>query len=149
MIQSLLDGCDTSRIFAADHIADLFWEFELFLLYDLFVFDNVDRDVVIDESEDIEIHEVDRAFDLDDIFFAHFIALRVFDDCDAAVQFIEVKVLVDIHASASFDVVENKAFRDTSYIQCIFYHVCFLSVILEFLPYIQCNMFRFTVLCLP
>ena len=67
--------------YAADHIADLFWEFELFLLYDLFVFDNVNRDVVIDESEDIEIHEVDRAFDLDDIFFAHFIALRIFDDC--------------------------------------------------------------------
>ena len=29
MIQFLLDGCDTSRIFAADHIADLLGEFKL------------------------------------------------------------------------------------------------------------------------
>ena len=148
MIQSLLDRCDTSRILAADHVADFFWEFQLFLLNDLFIFNDVDRDVVIDESEDVQIHEIDRTLDLDDILFAHFIALCVFDDRNAAVQLIEVKIFIDIHASASFYVVENKAFRDTSYIQCIFYHGCFLSVIPEFLPYDQCLMFQHEVLLL-
>ena len=149
MIKSLLDGGDAPRVLAADDIFDLFRKLELLLVNDLLILDDVYRDIVVDESENIQIHEVDRAFDLDDIFLSHLVAFCVFDDCDAAVQFIEVKVFVDIHASASFDVVENKAFRDTSYIQCIFYHVCFLSVILEFLPYIQCYMFQFTVLCLP
>ena len=91
MIKSLLDRCDTSRILAADHVADFFWEFQLFLLNDLFIFNDVDRDVVIDESEDVQIHEIDRTLDLDDILFAHFIALCVFDDRNAAVQLIEVK----------------------------------------------------------
>ena len=148
MIKSLLDRCDTSRVFAADHIADLLGESELFLLHDLFIFNNIDRDVVIDESENVQIHEIDRTLDLDDILFAHFIALCVFDDRNAAVQLIEVKIFIDIHASASFYVVENKAFRDTSYIQCIFYHGCFLSVIPEFLPYDQCLMFQHEVLLL-
>ena len=148
MIQALLDGCDAARVFAFDHIADLPGQLQVFLFDDLFIFNNIDRDVVIDESENVQIHEIDRTLDLDDILFAHFIALCVFDDRNAAVQLIEVKIFIDIHASASFYVVENKAFRDTSYIQCIFYHGCFLSVIPEFLPYDQCLMFQHEVLLL-
>ena len=89
MIQPLFDGCDASRIFAADHVADLFGEFELLLLHNFLILNDIDRDVMIDESENIQIHEVDRAFDLDDIFLSHLVAFCVFDDCDAAVQFIE------------------------------------------------------------
>ena len=110
MIQPLLDRCDTSRILAADHVADFFWEFQLFLLNDLFIFNDVDRDVVIDESEDVQIHEVDGAFDLDNIFFTHFIAFCVLDNGNTAVQFVKMQIFVDIHAPACFDMVEHKTF---------------------------------------
>ena len=146
VIQSLFDGCDTSGVFAADHIADLFGKPELLFLHDLLVLNDIDCDVVIDESENIQIHEIDRAFNLDNIFLSHFIALGVFDDRNTAIEFIKMKVFVDIHASAGLNMVENKAFRDTSYVQCIFYHDCFLSVILEFLPYNECVIFQFAVL---
>ena len=128
MIQPLLDGCNASRVLAADHIADLFREFQLFLLNDLFILDDIDRDVVINESENIQIHEVDRALNLDNIFPAHFIALCVLDDGDAAVQLVQMQIFVNVHTPACLNMVKNKAFRDTSYIQCIFYHGRFLSI---------------------
>ena len=122
MIQSLFDGCDASRVPAADHIADLFGKFQLLFLDDLLVFYDIDRDIVIDESENIQIHEVDRALDLNDIFLAHLIAPGILDDGDTAVQLVEVQVFIDIHASSRLDMVEDEALRDTSYIQCTFYH---------------------------
>ena len=85
MIKSLLDRCDTSWILAADHIFDLLRKSQRFLGDDLSVFNNIYSNVVIDESEDIEIHEIDRAFDLHDIFFAHFITFCIFDDGNTAV----------------------------------------------------------------
>ena len=42
LIQSVLDRCDAARILAFDHIDDLFWKVQLFLVYDLTVFDDVD-----------------------------------------------------------------------------------------------------------
>ena len=63
VIQFLLDRSDTSRIFAADYICDLFREAERFFIYNLRVFNNIDSDVMVNESEDIKIHEVNRAFD--------------------------------------------------------------------------------------
>ena len=123
MIQSLLDGSDTSRVLAADHVLDLLGESELLLRYDLFIFNDVDRDVVIDESKDIQIHEIDRALNLHDVLLAHFAALGILDDGNAAVQFVEMKVFIDLHTLAGLDVIEYKAFRDTSYVQCILYHL--------------------------
>ncbi len=128
VIQALLDGCDAARVFAADHIADLFGQFQIFLLDDLLIFDNVDRDVVIDKSEYVEIHEINGTFDLDDILSSHFVALSVLDDRHAAVQFIKVQIFVDIHTLSGLDVVEHETFGDASYIQCIFYHSSFLSL---------------------
>ena len=128
VIQALLDGCDAARVFAADHIADLFGQFQIFLFNDLLIFNNVDRDIVIDESEDVKIHEINGAFDLDDIFFAHLVALCVLDDRHTAVQFVKVQIFVDIHALSGLDVIEHETFGDASYIQCIFYHSSFLSL---------------------
>ena len=46
MIKSLLDGGDAPRILAADDIFDLFRKLELFLVNDLFILDDVYRDIV-------------------------------------------------------------------------------------------------------
>ena len=121
MIQFLLDGCDTSRILAADHIPDLFWEFQLFLFNDLFILNDIYRDIVIDKSKDVQIHKVDRTLDLDDVFPAHLAALCVLYDSNTAVKLVQVEIFVNIHALSCLDVVQDKAFRYTSYIQCTFY----------------------------
>ena len=110
MIQSLLDGGDAPRVLAADHVFDLSRKPELLLLNDLFVLDDVYRDIVVNESENVQIHEIDRAFDLNDVLFSHLAALCVLDDRHTAVQLVKVEIFVDIHAPACLDVVEDEAF---------------------------------------
>ena len=90
VIQTLFDGSDAPRVFAADHIFDFFWESELLFGYDLLIFNNIHRNVMIDESEDVKIHEINRAFDLHNIFFSHFIAFCIFDNRDTAVQLVKM-----------------------------------------------------------
>ena len=67
-------------------------------------------DVVIDETEDVQIKVFNRAFYFDDIFFSHFVAAGVFDDGNTAVQLIQFQIMVDGHALSCFDVVENHTF---------------------------------------
>ena len=50
MIQSLLDRSDTTRVFTTNHIFDFFWKFEKFFLNDFFILDDIDRNIVINES---------------------------------------------------------------------------------------------------
>ena len=92
MIQFLFDGCDTSWIFAADHIFDLFRKLKQFLFYDLFILDDVDCDVVIDKTKDIQINDIDRAFNLDDILFTHLVTFGILDDGYAAVKLIKFQI---------------------------------------------------------
>ena len=66
-------------------------------------------DVVIDESEDIKIHEIDRAFNLDDILFTHLVTFGILDDGYAAVKLIKFQIFVDIHAFSCFDVIQYEA----------------------------------------
>ena len=55
MRQLLLDGGDAAGIFAVDDVCDFLWHFHPFFLYDMAVLDDIDRDVVIDVSQDIQI----------------------------------------------------------------------------------------------
>ena len=71
-------------------------------------------DVVIDETEDVQVEVLDRAFYFDDIFFAHLVAAGVFDYGDAAVQLIQLQIVVNGHAFAGFDMIQNKSFFNTS-----------------------------------
>lgn len=122
MIQFLLNGSDASRIFAFDHVADLFRKRERLFGDDLSVLDNVHSDIVINEAEDIKIHKIDGTFDLHNVFFSHFAALGVFDDRHATVELVKVEIFVNLHALASLDMIQYKAFRNASHVQCIFYH---------------------------
>lgn len=85
MIQFLLDGSDASGILAPYHVDNLLWKMETLLVNDLGILDNVDGDVVVNESKDVQVNEVYRAFNLHDILLAHLVALGILDDRDTAV----------------------------------------------------------------
>mgnify|MGYP000476616708 CR=1 FL=1 len=54
MIQSLLNRSDTTRIFTADHIADFVRKVKTFFRNNLLILDNVDSNVVINETKDVK-----------------------------------------------------------------------------------------------
>lgn len=85
MIQFLLDGSDASGVLAPYHVDNLLWKMETLLVNDLGILDNVDGDVVVNESKDVQVNEVYRAFNLHDILLAHLVALGILDDRDTAV----------------------------------------------------------------
>ena len=85
VIQFLLDGSDASGILAPYHVDNLFWKMKSLLVNDLGILDNVDGDVMINESKDVQINKVYGTFDLHDILLAHLVALGIFDDRDTAV----------------------------------------------------------------
>ena len=105
MGQSLLDGSDAALVLAFDDVCDLFWKFQDPFLNDLLVFDDVDGDVVIDETEDVQVEVLDRAFYFDDVLDAHLVALCIFDDGNGAVKFIKLQIMIDSHGLACFDMV--------------------------------------------
>ena len=77
---------------------------------DLLVFDDVDGDVVIDETEDVQVEVFDRAFYFDDVLDTHLVALCIFDDGNGAVKFVEFQVMIDCHGFAGLDMVKYKTF---------------------------------------
>ena len=110
MIQPLLDRSDAARVFAFDNVCDLFWTFQDSFFNDLFIFDDVYGNVVIDETEDVQIKVFNRAFYFDDIFDTHLVALCIFDDCNCAVKFVKFQVMIDCHGFAGLDMVKDKTF---------------------------------------
>lgn len=110
VIQLLLDGGDAARIFAFDDIDQSLGQLDPFLFDDFSILYDVDRDLVVDVAEHVQIQIVNRAFDFDDVFFPHFVAVRVFDDRDAAVHAVELQVPIKVHTFAGLDVVKHHAF---------------------------------------
>ena len=53
LVEFLLDGSDAAWVFAPDDILYLFWHVKLLFLYDLGILDDIDRDVVVNKSENI------------------------------------------------------------------------------------------------
>ena len=90
MIQTLLNGSDAAGIFAFDDVRDLFWQSEDFFLHDLFILDDVDGDVVIDKTKDIQLQITNGTFHLDDVLGSHFVAAGIFDDGNGAVQLVQL-----------------------------------------------------------
>ena len=109
MRQLLLDGGDAAGIFAVDDVCDFLWHFHPFFLYDMAVLDDIDRDVVIDVSQDIQIYQVKAAVDLDYIFFAHLAALGILNDCSLALKLFQSQFIIDIHTFACLDMIQYNA----------------------------------------
>ena len=114
VIQLLLDGSDAAGVAASGHILDFLWQGQPFFLYDAVVLYDIDGDVVIDEAQSVQIDGVDGTLDLDDILLAHLVAPGVLDDGHAAVEFIQIQILIDLHTSACFNMIQHKAFTEAS-----------------------------------
>ena len=110
LIQTLLDGSDAARVLAFDNICDLLWKLQDSFFNDLLVFDDVDGDNVIDETEDVQVEVFDRAFYFDDVLDAHLVALCIFDDGNGAIKFVEFQVMIDGHGFAGLDMVKYETF---------------------------------------
>ena len=111
MIQPLLNGSNTSGVFAFDHIGDLFWKLQLFFVNNLFVLDDIDSDIVVNKAKDIQIQLFDRTFNFDDILNTHFVAAGVFDNGNCTVKLVQFQVMIDRHGFACLDMVKNIASR--------------------------------------
>jgi hypothetical protein len=91
LIQSLFDGCDASRITAVNDVADLFGKLEVQFVHDLSVFNDIHSDIRVDKANGVKIQLIHRALNFDNVLFAHFVALGIFDDGDLGICFIQVQ----------------------------------------------------------
>ena len=96
------------------HILDFFGKRKFCFIDDLVILDDIDSDLMVDKTQGIQINLVNGAFDLDDVFFSHLITAGVLDDGDAAVKFIQIQILIDLHTSAGLDMVQYKTFVKSS-----------------------------------
>ena len=111
MRQLLLNGGDAARVFAVDHIGDLFRKLQGFFLGDLVVTDDIDGNVVVNVAQYIQANVVARALNLDDVLAAHLVASRVLDDGYLTVgETVKTKVIVNVKTLACLNVIQNYAF---------------------------------------
>ena len=114
VVQSLLDRGDTARIFAADNIFDLFRKVKLPFFYNFLILDDIDGNVVVDKCQHIQIHKINGTLYFHNILFTHFIAFCILDNGYAAVQLIQIQILIDIHAFAGLNMIQYKSLGNTS-----------------------------------
>ena len=110
LFQLLLNRGDTSRVFAADYVVDLFRKRQGLFLHNFIIFDDIDRDIVINKTKSIQINLVDRAFNLDDILSAHLVAAGIFNDRYTTVKFVQVQIFIYLHTFTGFNMIKYKAF---------------------------------------
>ena len=112
----LLYGSYTAGIPALDDVLDLAGQDQFLFVHDLAVLDHIDRDIVVDEGQHIQIQGVDVTLYFQDIFLAHLIAAGVLDDRHGTVQLVQLQMMIDGEAFAGLDMVQHEAFLDFSYI---------------------------------
>ena len=86
VIQSLFYRSNAARIFAADYVADFMRKMKTLLCNNFLVLDNIDCNIVINESKDIKIHKVNRTLDFHNVFFTHTITFGILNACNTAIQ---------------------------------------------------------------
>ena len=97
-----------------DNIGDLLRKLQLPLFNDFSVLDDVDRYIMVNEADDIQIQGIDGAFNLYDILLAHLVAAGVFDDRHRTVQLVQPQIVIDGHGFSGFDVIHDIAFLQCS-----------------------------------
>lgn len=117
LLQLLLNGSDAAGVFAADDVPNLLGEGQGLLLNDFSALDDIYCNIPVDKAQDIQIQGVGVTFYLQDVFLSHFIAAGVFDNGNAAVQLVQLQVVVQRKAHAGLDVIQYKAFGNRAYIQ--------------------------------
>lgn len=90
MGKSLFYGSDTAWIFTADDIFDFPGQGKLLFFHNLSVFDDIDRNGVVDKAENVQIQHVHVTFHFQDIFPVHLAAAGIFDNCHGTVQLVKL-----------------------------------------------------------
>jgi hypothetical protein len=108
--QLLFDGSDTAGIFTVQYVGDLPGKAQRLFFDDFIIPDNINRDIMVDESQDIQVNLLETSLDLDDILSAHFIAAGIFDDSHLTVDLIQSQMTVNLHGFACLDMIQNDAF---------------------------------------
>ena len=83
------------------------------------VVDDVDGDAGIQVAQHIQI-DVHVGADLDNILLAHLGAVGIFDQGHGAVQLAQIQNIVDVHAVAGGDVVQDDAVFNVSDFHTLF-----------------------------
>ena len=65
----------------------------------------------------IKIEVIDGTFDFDDVLASHFVRDGILDDGNGAVEFVELKVMINGHGLSGLDMVQNISFSKSTYIQ--------------------------------
>ena len=107
MRELLLDRCDAAGVLAANYICKSLRMMESFLLHNLAVLDDIDSDLIVDETNYIEIDLIQTAFDLNDIFLPHQLAGSILDDSYLIIDIAEMEISVKIHGLSGRDMIEN------------------------------------------
>jgi len=79
------------------------------LFHKLTVADDVDGGIGIDQADDVKVDIQILGVDLDDILCAHFTRMCIGDQCNGTIQIVQLQEIVDLHALAGFDVVDDDA----------------------------------------
>ena len=104
----LLGGRYTAGIFAMKNILYLHWQSELFLFATNAVLDDVDRRFGINISECVKVN-LHFGIDFNDILQAHFLAVNILDYRNGAVKLVKLKLIINLHALARRNVVDNNS----------------------------------------
>ena len=76
--------------------------------------DDVDRDARVDESDGVNV-QIDQLVDLEDILSPVFLAWRVLDQSDFAIQFFQSQNIIQSHSLSCLDVVQDDSVFDFTY----------------------------------
>ena len=112
MRKLLLDRRNAARILAVNHIGNLFRQPKNTLFDNLAVADNVDRNTVVNVTEDIEVDALEHIpLHVDDVLSSHFLGVRILDNRNLGIQLVETELIVNIEALARLDVIQDNALR--------------------------------------
>ena len=109
MIYAGFNHGNTPGILAFLDIDQFLGKGHLLLLHGFPVLDDADGDVGVDITDHVQVDIVALLVHLDDVLLSHLLAFYLLDDGHAAVQLVQSKVLIDLHALACSDMIKNDA----------------------------------------
>ena len=114
--QFLFDTGDAARVFTFDDVRYFVRKRNGSLLNDDIVLDDVNRYVRVPDRKGVDV-DGQRTFDFDDVLASHFLAGRVLDDGNLAIQIAEIQILINLHGFACGDMVDYDSLVESSDIQ--------------------------------
>ena len=122
MINSFLDRADAAGIFAADNIGQPVGKGQFLFLDNLTIMYKADSDMMVNISQQVQV-QTDFTLNLDHIFPPITAAAGVSDQDDGAFKCIQMQQIVDFHAIANLDMVDDDAIFDAVDVACGFHRV--------------------------